>query len=26
VTIGMKDGALDFSFEASAPPKSPVPA
>jgi ATP-dependent Clp protease ATP-binding subunit ClpA len=26
VTIGLKDGALDFRFEASAPPKSPVPA
>jgi ATP-dependent Clp protease ATP-binding subunit ClpA len=26
VTIGMKDGALDFKFEASAPPKTTVPA
>ncbi len=26
VTIGMKDGALDFRFEASAPPKTIVPA
>jgi ATP-dependent Clp protease ATP-binding subunit ClpA len=24
VTIGMKDGKLDFRFEASAPPKTPV--
>ncbi len=24
VTIALKDGALDFSFEASAPPKTPV--
>ena len=26
VTIGMKDGALDFRFEALAPPKTTVPA
>jgi ATP-dependent Clp protease ATP-binding subunit ClpA len=26
VTIGMKDGALDFRFEAAAPPKTTVPA
>jgi ATP-dependent Clp protease ATP-binding subunit ClpA len=26
VTITMKDGKLDFTFEASAPPKTPVTA
>jgi len=26
VTIGLKDGRLDFRFEASAPPKTPVTA
>jgi ATP-dependent Clp protease ATP-binding subunit ClpA len=26
VTIAMKDGKLDFRFEASAPPKAPVTA
>ncbi|HET7221277.1 MAG TPA: ATP-dependent Clp protease ATP-binding subunit ClpA [Vicinamibacterales bacterium] len=26
VTISMKDGALDFTFEAAAPPKTPVTA
>ena len=26
VTIAMKDGALDFTFEAAVPPKTPVTA